>query len=191
MLELLQQDNLGFKQKPVIVMDAGIATQENITYLQKNDWNYLVVSRKRHLEFDREQAVVVKKDGGDKVMVQRIEKNDEVELYCHSELRERKEQAIKGKTRQRFEDDLDYLKQGLQKKYRMKRKDKIVEKIGRLKQQYARVSGRYRIAIKSDKKDKNIIDITWTYHPKEATTDTLPGVYCLRTSIREWDEEKL
>ncbi len=191
MLERLQQGNPGLKQKPAIVMDAGIATQENITYLQENDWHYLVVSRKRHLEFDREQAVVVKEGRSGKVMVQRIEKDDEVELYCHSELREKKEQAIKGKTRQRFEDDLDYLKQGLHKKHRMKRKDKIIEKIGRLKQQYARVSGRYHIDIKSDGKDKNITDITWTYQPKEATTDSLPGVYCLRTSIREWDEEKL
>ncbi len=43
-------------------MDAGIATEENIQWLKDKGYPYLVVSRKRHREFDEKQAVFVKKD---------------------------------------------------------------------------------------------------------------------------------
>ena len=45
---------------PTIVMDAGIASDENIQWLQDNDYKYIVVSRKRRMQFDEERRVAVK-----------------------------------------------------------------------------------------------------------------------------------
>ena len=48
---------------PTVVLDAEIATEENIAWLVENSYRYLVVSRKRHREFDSDAAVLIKEDG--------------------------------------------------------------------------------------------------------------------------------
>jgi hypothetical protein len=47
---------------PTVVMDAGIATEENLLWLQAQDYRYLVVSRERHKRFDPEQATLIRED---------------------------------------------------------------------------------------------------------------------------------
>ncbi|HED14849.1 MAG TPA: transposase, partial [Gammaproteobacteria bacterium] len=64
-------------------------------------------------------------------------------LYCHSLRREKKEQAIVDRFSSRFEQALEHLEQGLGQPRRMKQADKVQQKIGRLRQQYSRVSGQY------------------------------------------------
>jgi len=71
--------------KATIVMDAGIASEENIKWLKKNSYPYIVVSRKRHRQFDEDNAVVVKQDKDCTVKTQKVidPDNNEVLLYCH------------------------------------------------------------------------------------------------------------
>jgi hypothetical protein len=73
-------------------LDAGIATAENIAWLVENGYRYLVVSRKRHREFDPGAAVLIKEDGDLRIRAQRRvnAETGEVELYCHSSQREKK-----------------------------------------------------------------------------------------------------
>ncbi|MCI5145718.1 MAG: hypothetical protein D3923_09345 [Candidatus Electrothrix sp. AR3] len=52
-------------------MDAGIATEENITWLKENGYKYIVVSRKRKREFCEQEAIVVKRIGENTVKAQR------------------------------------------------------------------------------------------------------------------------
>ncbi len=44
----------------MVIMDAGIATQDNVQWLSDKGYRYLVVSRKRNREFDPNQAITVK-----------------------------------------------------------------------------------------------------------------------------------
>ena len=64
-------------------------------------------------------------------------------------------------------------------------------KIGRLKQKYSRVSSQYTISVTKDEKSDNAVNITWKQQARPETTDTHPGVYCLRTSQTGWDEATL
>lgn len=84
------------KEKRTIVMDAGIATQDNINWLKENQYAYLVVSRKHHREFSEKDAVVVKTDKECTVKAYKKinDKTDEVELFCHFTRREDKENSI-------------------------------------------------------------------------------------------------
>ena len=59
MINDLQRTGLPKEKQPTVIMDAGIATEENITWLKEHKYNYLVVSRKRHREFDESQSVIV------------------------------------------------------------------------------------------------------------------------------------
>ncbi len=60
--------------------------------------------------------------------------NNEVLLYCHSTKREKKEQAIKDRFTLGFETAISKVQAGLHKKRCLKKYDKVLEKIGRLKQ---------------------------------------------------------
>ena len=91
-----------------MVLDAGIATEENIAWLVENHYRYLVVSRKRHRQFNEADAVLNKDTDDLRVHVQRVvNAQGEVELYCHSSLREKKEQGIHQRFTKRYEAALE------------------------------------------------------------------------------------
>lgn len=179
--------------KPMIVMDAGIATEGNINWLIDNGYSYLVVSRKHYREFSEEKAVVVKEEKECRVKAYKKlnEETGEIELYCHSTQREKKENSIQDLFTTRFEDALKNLESGLHKKRCVKKYDKIIERIGRLKQRYSKASKYYDISIKKDGETGNAIEIKWTRKEASNTVDTYPGVYCLRTNEKSWDEATL
>jgi transposase len=179
--------------KPTVVMDAGIATDDNVAWLRENQYPYLVVSRKRHREFDETSSIVVKKDDECTVRVEKVfdEETQETLLYCHSSQREKKDQAIDDRVTGRLEEALQKLANGLQKKGCLKKYDKVMVQIGRLRQKYSRASKQYTISVTKDETSGNATKITWEKQAVENTTDTYPGVYCLRTSHADWDESLL
>jgi transposase len=179
------------KTFPTVVLDAGIATEENIEWLKVNNYKYIVVSRKRHREFNPDDAVEIKDDGNTKIQAQRKvnEETGETELYCFSSERSKKEQSINDQFTERFESALSKLEAGLHKKRTVKKYDKIVERLGRLKERYSRSAQYYDIKVKKDKSTGNAISISWKR--KKEAQDPLAGVYCLRTNQDSWDEKTL
>jgi len=176
---------------PTVVLDAGIATEDNIAWLVDNGYRYIVVSRRRHRQFDPDRAVWIKNDGEHRIQAQRIVNptTGEVELYCHSAQREKKEKGIQELFAKRFESALEKLAAGLHKKGTVKRYDKVMERIGRLKQRYARAARYYDITVEQDPNTGKAGAIHWQ---RNQTIDyTLPGVYCLRTNQEEWNEATL
>jgi len=192
-LESIPTTELFEQKKATIVMDAGIATEDNIDWLKEHKYPYIVVSRKHHREFNEDAAVLVKEDGDYKVKVQKTvdPTNGEALLYCHSTRKEKKEQAIADRFIKRFEDAMQNLAAGLLKKGCVKKYGKVMERIGRIKQKNPKAAKQYRITVAKDDKSGKATQITWEHMPKIETTDTFPGVYCLRTSHNNWDEDKL
>jgi transposase len=176
---------------PTVVLDAGIATEDNVAWLKAEHYRYVVVSRKRHRQFDEQQAITVREEGAQCIRIQRVlnPDTDEAELYCHSAQREGKERGIDERFTQRFEDELKKLDEGLHKKGTVKRYDKVLQRPGRFKQRYARVAKYYDIEVEHDPATGKATAITW--QRITLTEDTLPGVYCLRTNQAQWDEATL
>jgi len=71
------------------------------------------------------------------------------------------EQAINDRFTILFEDALANLESGLHKKRCLKKYDKVLEKIGRLKQQYSKAAKHYNIKVSKDEKSGNAIKIDW------------------------------
>ena len=196
MLDRLQEKNpLPQVTKPVIIMDAGIASAENIAWLTERDYHYLVVSRERTVKNPRDQdsAVMVRETEHSKVCVysETDEETKETRLYCHSELKAKKEQSIRNRFHVRMEEALDKLHNGLSKKGTVKKYSKILERIGRLREKNRRVSQDYRIEVIADDEKKNAIRIEWQREPQSEQKDQHCGVYCLRTNIPNWPDEQL
>ena len=176
---------------PTVVLDAGIASEENITWLVQNRYRYLVVSRKRHREFDPDGAVLIKEGDDLTIRAQRVinAETGEVELYCHSSQREKKEQGSAELFAQRFEAALAKLAEGLHKKGAVKRYDKVLERLGRLREKYARAAQYYDVTVEHEECTGKATAISW--QRTKPIAETLPGVYCLRTNEEEWDEATL
>jgi transposase len=176
-----------------VILDAGIASEENIQYLIEQGYQYIVVSRKHKRHFDEDKSILIKDIPGQTVKVQKVivEETGEVELYCHSQLREKKEQAIQDNFSKKYEAALEKLHKGLSKKGALKQYSKIVERLGRLKEKYARAAQHYEVTVIADDKKDKAVSISWKRVEKANSQATHPGVYCLRTNLTDWDEEKL
>jgi len=181
------------QEKPTIVMDAGIATEDNVIWLKENGYPYLVVSRKRHREFNEDEAVVVKETGDCTVKCQKVldQETGETLLYCHSSKREKKERAIADRFLQRFEDALHKLDKGLDKKGCLKNYDKVLVRIGRIKQGNPRVASRFQIDVEKDENTGKATRIKWKQESRPESKNAHPGVYCLRTSHQALNAETL
>jgi transposase len=179
--------------KPTIVVDAGIATEDNINWLKGKHYHYIVVSRKKKKAIPSDVAMIaVKKDDkANTVLVQAgladSPDTDELELYCHSVDKEKKEEGIKNKFQQRFEAELLKARNALNLKNGTKRYDKVIERIGRLKEKYKLVSNRYKVSIEKDGKTDKAKNVTWSLKKTEKTS----GTYCLRTNRKDLNEQQI
>jgi transposase len=177
----------------LVVMDAGIATADNLRWLVDQGYRYLVVNRGGHRQFDPEQSVALETAGGDTVRIQRVlsEDGQEVRLYCHSPGREQKENAINARFITRFEAGLQKLADGLTRPRSEKRLDRLQERIGRLKAASHGVGQHYQIELEADATGQKAIALRWQQQPLAGTMLTDPGVYCLRSNETGWGDEAL
>jgi len=179
--------------KPTIVLDAGIATEDNIQWLKGKPYHYIVVSRKKKKEIPSDVTMIAVKedDKTNTVLVQaglaKNQETDELELYCHSIDKEKKEDSIKTKFQQRFEDELLKARNALNLKNGTKRYDKVLERIGRLKERFKLVSHGYNVSIEKDTETDKAKNIIWSRKKKEKTS----GVYCLRTDRKDLKEQQI
>ena len=117
--------------KPTIVLDAGIASEKNVLWLKDNHYPYMVVSRKKKKEIPSDVTMIAVKEDHktNTVFVQaglaRKQETDELELYCHSIDKDKKEESLKNKFQQRFEDELLNARNALNLKNGTKRYDKV------------------------------------------------------------------
>jgi transposase len=180
---------------PTVILDAGIATQDNINWLTEKNYQYIVVSRQRHKEVPSltDGAVVIKSEPDNQVIAKRVDcpETGEVKLYCHSTAREKTDAGISSRFSQRFELALSTLNDGLSKKSTVKKYDKIMERIGRLKEKNTRVASNYSITVIADENKEKALRIEWKQTSKASERDQQAGVYCLRTNIIDWNEARL
>lgn len=173
----------------LVVLDRGIATEENVAWLKANGYRYLVVARQARRAFDFPQATEFVSASGERLRVHKQIEGDEARLYCHSSGREQKEAAISAKLTRRFEAGLESLAAALTRPRTDKRADRLHERIGRLKERCQGIGQHYRVELHTE--GDNALALTWKRLPRPASQLTNPGVYCLRTNELGWDEEKL
>ncbi len=184
---------LGAPAGALVVMDAGIATEANITWLSEHGYRYLVVRRGGTRQFDETCSVTIETAAEEPLHLQKEVSQDGKErlLHCHSPSRQLKEEAMHAKASQRFEAGLQQISEGLNKPRCEKRHDKLLERVGRLKQKSGGASQHFTVDLATDDSGKIVTGLTWQKTPVNGTMATHPGVYCLRTNELAWDEERL
>jgi transposase len=189
-------ENLSVHQslfKPTIILDAGIATKENLAWLREKGYSYVVSARQDAPSIDLEGELVSVGDLNNLVkaaLIKSEENSVEKWLYCESEAKAAVALEMKQSFRKRFEDELKKLVDGLSKPRGRKKFTKVVERIGRLKEKHKRISGCYEVNAVSSEDGATATAIEWKVI-EEKMSDKLTGSYFLRTNLVKMGAKEL
>ncbi len=178
----------------VVVLDAGIATEENLKLIQAKGYKYLCVSRTRLREYtyvpDRLTTLLdTKSNQTIRLRSVTTEKNTDYYLEVKSPSKEKKEEGMKLQFEKRFEEELQKIRAALHSKGGVKRTDKVHRRIGRAKEKYPSVQHYYDINVSSEAKTGLATEITWEKDAdKHQEKNESLGVYFLRTNLNVQEE---
>lgn len=170
--------------KPIIILDAGIATEANLAWLKKNKYEYVVSARQESPSVDFEGELIPVGDLKNFVKAAFVKGDygDEQWLYCESEAKAAVASQMKESFRLRYEEELKKLSAGLTKQKTRKKYVKVLERVGRLKEKHKRISSCYEVNIIPSEDGQSAISVEWKVL-EEKITEKLTGKYFLRTNI--------
>ena len=151
----------------LVVMDAGIATEDNVAWLRDNGYRYLVVSRQRTRRFDPERSIAIETRSHHKVHLHKVVDEDrgEVRLYCYSEERAKKEEGIARRFAERFESELRKLDEGLSRPRTRKGLDSVWQRIGRIQERCRGAGQHYTVDVAAHPHSGKAVALTWKRRP--------------------------
>jgi len=199
MLESLAEIRPDLSEDRTVIMDAGIATEDNIDYLKQKRIHYIVANRGKG-EFTpddtNDMRVIFRDDDRNfKLEVRRDQRDGEVWLLCRSSGRREKETGIRGRQEKLFLEGLGSARNGLSKKGCTKRYDKVLEKIGRLREKYPKASKVYNITVTPEGDQVSLKtktkDIVWEKRDRYDAEVRFEGCYALRTDHTEMSDEEI
>lgn len=176
-------------QQPVVVIDAGIASESNLATIRQKGYHYLCVSRKQLKDYKIDTSrlsVMLQTKGKQHIVLKKVDQASQEDFYLEvtSEKKKIKEQEMKNQFEQRFELELEKIKTSLSRKGGTKTIDKVHERIGRAKQKYPSVHENYAIVASHDTTGKYVVNLSWdkNQEKEQAKIEDL-GKYFLRTSM--------
>jgi transposase len=132
---------------------------------------------------------MIKKGMDCAIRAKRIEHDKGVILYCESSARAQKEESMKAQFQKRYEEGLQNIATSLTKKKGAKRYEKVLERLGRLRERYPTIAQFYRIEVRQEM-DK-VKEITWEIDREEELRARFSGCYYIRSSRTDLDEKEL
>ncbi|MEW6352552.1 MAG: IS1634 family transposase [Thermodesulfobacteriota bacterium] len=192
MLDLLDE-RVGLREGQTVVVDRGMAYEENIEEIRSRGLHYLVATRQS--ERDRWLGEFMEAEGfapvermpspnnpyqkksAVRVQMRRLE--DETHVLCWGEQRVEKDRAIRQKQQRRLQEDLVKLQRRIDSG-RLLKDRKIFEAIGRIRERYPRVARYYEMSYEAGR------GLLWEIHQERlASMERLDGTYLLKTDRQD------
>lgn len=189
--------NLLDGEKPVLIMDRGIATKDNIALIIENKYPYTVINRRQSEKDYENDFLVIKKfmgsnqtaipDGWEavndenSVYITKRTSNETIFVLAASIGRSKKEQGMDALKEERFLVDIENLKKSFEKG-NILLPVKIGERIGKIKTKYPTVGKYYDIEVKLSDDNKKVTEITLVKKPEREQRSTLTGCYVIETT---------
>ena len=195
-----QMKSLGVS--PIVVMDAGISTEDNLAMLKKKGYKYLCVSRSSSKVYDTiegEERQQIEDKRGQSLETQRVkvfhkaDKNGKLPAsatdtyyWVRSEAKAAKENGMYDQFTKRFLTEIEKIKASLTKKHGTKKTEKVMERLGRAKQKYPSVSSHYDYTYTEESGIVSSLECTlkegYDFNEKA-------GVYFLQTNLDDKDSK--
>lgn len=198
MLSQLEQRS-GRHGGATVIVDRGMAYEENLAQIRARGHHYLVASRQSErqaffdeLEDEQGWQELIRqpspRNPGQKksrVWIKRAETAEHLYVLCRSEGRKAKDQAIRLKQEKRLLADLARLEKRIDSG-RLKRSDKVHEALGRLKERYPRVARYWLMSYEGDPPK-----LDWREDSdKKQRGIGLDGTYLLKTDRKDLSAEE-
>lgn len=184
------------KAQRVWVMDRGMASAQNIAWLNQTGRRYVIGTARaelkrfaqhiadthdwRQIRADVQVKLCPGPDGG------------ETFLLCRSQSRIDKERAIHQRFAQRIEEGLASMARRIEHSTKAMDRGVLERQIGRLLQRNARAAARYAIQLLEDPTQASGLKLTWKAKPEWNDWAALSeGTYILRTNVAEWSDDEL
>ena len=199
MLDALEK-RLGKKPGATVIVDRGMAYDENLEEIRKHGLHYLVAARQSErsqwldqLEEDTGWAEVVRTPSPrnpaqkkTRVEIKRQQKGDVLYILCRSEGREEKDRAIRETQEAKLLADLNKLQKRVEQGH-LKQEAKVQQAIGRLRERYPRVARYYQIVY-----DAAFAKFSWKeLVDKKAIARKVDGTYILKTDRQDLTAEEI
>ncbi|MGB4414641.1 MAG: IS1634 family transposase [Paludibacter sp.] len=154
MINKLRIKTSGSAKKALVVIDAGIATEDNLKMIREKGYDYMCVSRSglKHYALEADTSTITVTDNKkQKIDLCRVksDKNTDYYLKVESHTKELKERSMNEQFRQRFEEGMQKIADSLTKKSGVKQLDKVHERIGKLKGKYPSIARYFDIEIQT------------------------------------------
>jgi len=197
MLDVLEA-RVGLRPGATVVVDRGMADPQTIAQIRTRGYHHLVAARQAerdvHLaQFEDDEGFepVIRTPSPtnpfqkkSRIEVKLRRQETETQVLCWSEERVEKDRAIRVRQEQRLKVDVEKLHKSVAAG-RVKKAEKIWERIGRIKQRYPRVARYWEIVYDADARA-----VTVTAHAdKRAKAEKLDGTYLLRTDRMDLDAD--
>lgn len=193
MAEQLAKNTITGHEKVLVVLDAGIATKDNLLLIKEKGFEYLCVSRTKPVvkEVGEQGKSVTVKDCDDRPItltaIQTQSEDGDYWLKIQSPQKELKERSMNRQFKERFEELLKKIQASIYKKGGTKKYDKVLLRIGRAQENYPSIQRHYQIDIQKDDKEQ-VTHMQWSIKD-EPQMDANAGIYFLRTSVERLDEK--
>lgn len=192
MIDTLADRNPVQKEKSLVVMDAGIATENNLKLIKAKGYNYLCVSRTKLKDYtlsEDHKSVMVKDARKQTITLNKVHtEGEDYYLEITSPSKTMTESSMNKLWRERFETELKKINDGIAKKGGTKLYEKVVERTGRAIQKYPSIAKYYAIDyVRNEEKPKEMLRVDWKIKDLSAI-ESGHGVYFLRTNVETLDE---
>jgi transposase len=191
MIEKLRLATSLTEKRALVVIDAGIATDENLKLILEKGYDYLCVSRATIKDYAIEagnKCVTITDKKKQPIELCKVNTAHSTDYYLRvkSQAKGIKESSMNSRFKDRFEEGLAKIENSLHKKGGVKLSEKVYERIGRLKQKYPSIHRFYQIDVQTS--EANIVtSLKWIIKPA-TDPDLNSGIYFLRTSLTNPDE---
>jgi transposase len=199
MLESLEK-RVGRKPGSTVVVDRGMAYEEDLEEIRAHGHHYLVAGRQPErnawldeFEQDDDWEEVARAPSPrnpyqekSQVRIKRRQKGNEVYILCVSEGRKEKDRAIRETQEQRLRKDGEKLQARIEKG-QLNKAEKIHQAIGRIKERYPRVARYYRIDYDAERRTLTCREDG----EKKAVAAKLDGGYVLKTDRQDLTADEI
>lgn len=184
------------KSDRVWVMDRGMVSEKNLTFLRQEQRRYIIGTPKSFLKtFERQ---IVEKENWETIRegleVKKVAGPDGEETFivCRSAARAVKEKAMHDRFAKRIEESLSKLRSRLEHSKKTLAVGVVERQIGRILERNQRAAKAFVIKLEAAKDLPGGLRLTWERDPAWAEWASLSeGCYVLRSNIRDWKPEEL
>ena len=193
MVDRLAVKSPATNDKTLVVIDAGIATEENLGLLKQKGYNYLCVSRTKLKDYtlsDDHRSVTVLDRRKQQITLREVHTEPEGDYWLEvtSPSKAMTEASMNRQWRQRFEEQMQRINDSIGKKGGVKRYEKVIERVGRAVQRYPSVAKYFDITYEQDPQRPGMMShVAWQVKDLSGL-ESGHGVYFLRTNVRTLDE---